>query len=140
MNQSICAAVLGAAIAFGVSARSNAQQMDFARAPIPAPVYDPPGYYGMAWGVPSYGVPRTASNFSSPFSSVGYGYGYNPYHLMPGRFGASLWRPGELDPGFGFAQGSYRTFPITRGGVTPPSGVPVGFYAPRLGPPMITQP
>lgn len=140
MKQPFCATILGVVIVFGASARLNAQQTDVDPAPITAPVYDPPGYYGMAWGVPSYGVPRTTSNFSSPFSSVGYGYGYNAYHLLPGNFGASLWRPGELDPGFGFAQGSYRTFPITRGGVTPPSEVPVGFYAPRLGPPMFAQP
>jgi hypothetical protein len=104
--------------------------------PAPAPIYDPPGYYGMAWGVPSFGVPRSYSNFASPFGGVGYGYGYSPYALLPGPLGGAMWRPGFIEPGYFYAQGAYRTFPIPRGAVSPPPSVPVGFYAPSLGPPM----
>ncbi|QDV32631.1 hypothetical protein [Tautonia plasticadhaerens] len=108
--------------------------------PASAPIYDPPGYYGMAWGVPSFGVPRAYSNFASPFGGVGYGYGYSPYALLPGPYGGALWRPGFIEPGYFYAQGAYSTYPIPRGAVTPPPGVPVGYYAPALGPPMFFRP
>ncbi|MEW4569146.1 hypothetical protein AB1L88_14875 [Tautonia sp. JC769] len=140
MRQMIGAALLGIAVSLGSAQVGRAQSVAGPAQPMAAPVYDPPGYYGMAWGVPSYGVPRTHSNFATPFGGVGYGYGYDPYTLLPGSFGASLWRPGSRDPGDYAAPGRYSTFPIARGGVTPPSGVPVGFYAPALGPPIVVRP
>lgn len=140
MRQLMVSALLGTVIAMGTVQVSPAQTVDLTGTPMAAPIYDPPGYYGMAWGVPSYGVPRTHSNFATPFGGVGYGYGYDPYVLLPGSFGASLWRPGSSDPGDYAAPGRYSTFPIARGGVTPPSGVPVGYYAPALGPPIVVQP
>ncbi|WP_169977064.1 hypothetical protein [Tautonia rosea] len=140
MRQIVVVAVIGTAISFGAARLSLAQSVDVNGVPMAAPIYDAPGYYGMAWGVASYGVPRTHSNFATPFGGVGYGYGYDPYVLLPGSFGASLWRPGSVNPGDYSAPGRYSTFPIPRGGVTPPWGVPVGFYAPALGPPIIVQP
>ncbi|RUL81756.1 hypothetical protein [Tautonia sociabilis] len=121
---------------------SAARQAEAAPAPLAgsAPIYDPPGFYGMAWGVPSSGVPRVTSNFASPFGGVGYGYGFDPYRLLPGPFGTSLWRPGFIEPGYFDAPGAYSTFPVPRGGVIPSPGVPVGFYAPVLGPPMFDRP
>src|SRR5438128_1819922 len=56
-----------------------------------------PGYYGMAFGSPSVGQPRTYTAFSSPYG-LGYGYGYAPYGLLPGRYGVGLWRPGFVTP------------------------------------------
>ena len=108
--------------------------------PIDAPIYDPPGYYGMAWGSASFGVPRTTSNFASPFGGVGYGYGYDPYGFIQGPFGNGLWHPGPDAARFGFAPGAYRTFPIARDGFKPPPDVPVGYYAPHLGPPIFARP
>ncbi len=104
-----------------------------------APIYDAPGYYGMSWGSRSFGVPRTHSNFTSPFGGVGYGYGFDQYHLSPGRFGVGLWRPSFANQNL--AQGGlYRTFPVPRGGYFPPPGVPVGYYAPSLGGPIFVRP
>jgi len=96
-----------------------------------------PGNYGMSFGTPSYGSVRTYSSFSSPYGG-GYAYGYSPYALLPGRYGAGLWQPGVAQgPLDNVGAHSYRTFPVpyTRGttAVTPP----VGFYAPAFGPPVI---
>ena len=38
----------------------------------------------MAWGVPSYGVPRLTSNFASPFGGVGYGQRLRRLHPAAG--------------------------------------------------------
>jgi hypothetical protein len=94
-----------------------------------------PGYYGMAYGSMSAGVPRTYTTFSSPYGP-GYGYGYAPYGLLPGRYGVGLWRPGFVTPGYVFGASYYRTFPVpyasgAEGGPT----APVGLYAPGFGPP-----
>jgi hypothetical protein len=94
-----------------------------------------PGYYGMSWGVPSYGSVRTYTSFSSPYGA-GYAYGYAPYGILPGRYGVGLWRPGLAVPGYvyGAAPYAYRTYPVpyTPGAlVTTP---PVGAYAPGFGP------
>ena len=45
----------------------------------------------MAYGVPSFGVPRTYSVYSSPYGA-GYGYGYAPASFLPGRYGVGMWR------------------------------------------------
>src|SRR4051812_4777791 len=43
----------------------------------PYSIYGAPGYYGTTYGVPSYGMKRTYSEFSSPYGA-GYAYGYAP--------------------------------------------------------------
>src|SRR4051794_13206780 len=63
------------------------------------PYYAAPGNYGMAYGSPSFGLTRTYTSFSSPYGA-GYGYGYAPYGLLPGRYGVGLWRPGFVAPGY----------------------------------------
>jgi hypothetical protein len=95
-----------------------------------------PGLYGMSFGAPSVGIPRTYTSFSSPYGA-GYGYGYAPYGMLPGRFGVGLWRPGFVAPGYAYgASYYYRTFPIPASlspvPLLPPP--PVGVYAPGLGP------
>jgi len=93
-----------------------------------------PGYYGMSYGSPSLGSIRTYSSFSSPYGA-GYGYGYAPYGLLPGRYGVGLWRPGFVTPGYLYGASYYRTFPVPY----PPNWVgptaPIGLYAPGFGPP-----
>ena len=61
--------------------------------------YAAPGYYGMAYGSPSVGLTRTYTTFSTPYG-MGYGAGYAPYGLLPGRYGVGLWRPGLVTPGY----------------------------------------
>ncbi len=97
------------------------------------PYYAAPGSYGMMLGTPSYGSVRTYSEFSSPYGA-GYNYGYAPYGLLPGRYGAGLWKPGIVAPGypFGTSYHSYRTFAVGTPVAPPP---PVGVYAPAFGPP-----
>jgi hypothetical protein len=97
-------------------------------------IYGAPGDYGVAWGVPSYGVPRLYSEFSSPYG-LGYGYGYPPYSYLPGRYGVGLWRPGFSEGGYVFAASSYRTFPVPYRPLVPSYGPPLGYYAPGFGPP-----
>jgi hypothetical protein len=89
-----------------------------------------PGLYGMSYGSASYGMPRTYSVFSSPYGA-GYGYGYDPYGLPPGRFGVCLWRPGFVAPGYAYGASYYQTFAVP--GVVGPLP-PVGVYAPGFGP------
>ncbi len=96
--------------------------------------YGAPGFYGMSYGVPSYGVPRTYTAFSSPYG-LGYGYGYPPYGYMPGKYGVDLWRPGFTVPGYVYGGATaYRTFPIVTWPVPSGFGPPVGTYAPGFGP------
>lgn len=97
--------------------------------------YAAPGYYGMSYGSPSVGMPRTYTTFASPYGG-GYGYGYAPYGLLPGRYGVGLWRPGFVTPGYLYGASYYRTFPVPYGpnayvGPAPP----IGLYAPGFGPP-----
>src|SRR5690242_10557571 len=66
------------------------------------------GVYGTAWGSPSVGVPRTYTTYSSPFG-LGYGYGYAPYGLLPGKYGVGLWRPGYVMPGYAYGASYYQT-------------------------------
>jgi hypothetical protein len=90
-----------------------------------------PGYYGMAWGTPSFGYPRTYSEFSSPYSS-GFAAGYAPYGLLPGPFGVAMWRPGFSTPGYTYGASYYSTFSYPPDAAAPIA--PVGAYAPSLGP------
>jgi hypothetical protein len=99
-------------------------------------IYGAPGYFGMAYGLPSYGFPRTYSVFSSPYGA-GYGAGYSPYGYVPNRYGVGLWRPGLVSPGYIFGAASYRTIPVPYRAV--PAASPfVGYYAPGFGPPSFT--
>jgi hypothetical protein len=92
-----------------------------------------PGYYGMAFGSASYGMPRTYTSFASPYGA-GYGFGYAPYGLLPGRYGVGLWRPGFVAPGYAYGASYYRTYPVpfVSNAVAPTP--PVGVYAPAFGP------
>lgn len=98
-------------------------------------IYGAPGNYGVAYGSASYGFPRTYSAFSSPYG-VGYGYGYDPSGLLPGRFGVGLWRPGYMVPGYAYGASAYqyyRTFPYPLRPFALPA--PLGYFAPAFGPP-----
>ena len=93
-----------------------------------------PGSYGMSYGVPSYGLARSYSAFSSPFGA-GYGYGYPPSGILPGPYGVGLWRPGFISPGYVYGASYYQTFavPYSAGSAGPLP--PIGLYAPGFGPP-----
>lgn len=94
-----------------------------------------PGNYGMSFGSPSYGTVRANSSFSSPYG-LGYGYGYNPYGLIPGRYGVGLWRPGYAEPPlYNAGDHSYRTFPVPYSPHVSTVTPPIGYYAPGFGPP-----
>jgi hypothetical protein len=103
----------------------------------PSVYYQPPGFYGMAYGTPSFGYPRTYSNFSSPYGA-GYAYGYAPYGLVPGQFGTELWRPGVSVPGYVYGSSYYYTFSYPARVYAPQP--PVGIYAPGFGPPFYRGP
>lgn len=101
--------------------------------------YASPGYYGVSWGYPSMGFPRTYSVFSSPFGP-GYGNGYGPSSVLPG-YGMGLWRPGYAVPGYMYTGSYYGMYPArywpTWNGGSPwigGYGGPVGVYAPYAGP------
>jgi hypothetical protein len=149
------AAVLAAVIAIGSGAReARAQAMvggPYLGSYRVSDYLGAPGLYGMSYGFASYGMPQTYSVFSAFPGSSYYGMNYPPYGVLPGRYGAGLWRPGFVAPGYvygaaafpydSYASGSssYRTFavagPYGYAGVraisSPP---PVGVYAPALGP------
>lgn len=100
------------------------------------PEYQPPGQYGTSYGVPSYGVPRLYTAFSSPYGG-GYGYGYGPYVTSLNWYhlngGLQPNRPGYTVPGYYFGGSTYNTFPVpytARG----PESPPIGVYAPTYGP------
>jgi len=93
-----------------------------------------PGYYGMAYGSPSVGLTRTYTTFSTPYGP-GYGAGYAPYGLLPGRYGVGLWRPGLVTPGYVYGASYYRSFPVPYSSTVPAAGAPMGYYAPGFGPP-----
>jgi hypothetical protein len=100
----------------------------------PGTAFGAPGYFGMGYGVPSFGVPRTYSSFSSPYGG-GYSYGYAPYGILPGRYGVGLWRPGVVAPGYVYGASFYRTIPVPYRPLVPMASPPVGMYAPGFGPP-----
>ena len=104
---------------------------------VPHVYYQAPGLYGMAYGSPSFGMPRTYSNFSAPYGA-GYAYGYPPYTLLPGNFGVEMWRPGVAVPGYVYGSSLYTTYsyPVRVYAPQPP----VGVYAPGFGPPIYRGP
>ncbi len=104
---------------------------------VPQVYYQPPGLYGMSYGSPSFGIPRTYSNFSSPYGA-GYAYGYAPYTLLPGAFGMELWRPGVSVPGYVYGGSLYTTYSYPFRVYAPQP--PVGVYAPGFGPPIYRGP
>lgn len=100
--------------------RSEAQQPASGGPEAPRRFFVAPGYYGMAYGTPSYGYPRTYSEYSSSFAG-GYGAGYAPYGILPGPFGVALWRPGFSAPGYVYGASYYYTFSYPP---TPPPPLP----------------
>jgi len=96
--------------------------------------YAAPGYYGMAYGSPSVGLTRTYTTFSTPYG-MGYGAGYAPYGLLPGRYGVGLWRPGLVTPGYVYGASYYRSFPVPYNSAVATPTAPIGYYAPGFGPP-----
>ncbi len=96
--------------------------------------YDAPGNYGVAWGHASYGIPRTTSDFASPFGP-NYSLGYGTTSVAPGPYGAGLWRPESMTGGDPYAAQShrYRTFSYPHRPNAPHA--PLGLYAPYFGPP-----
>lgn len=138
MGRSIRAAVLGMVLVLAAgSARAQAPAAAGSAASAPATPYRmngylaAPGLYGMSYGSPSYGVPRTYTAFNSPMSP-GYGFGYAPYGLLPGRYGVGLWRSGFVAPGYVYGASSYQTFAAPG---APGPLPPVGIYAPGFGAP-----
>ena len=134
----VTGAGLALALALGTSAaRAQVEAGGVVVPPTPFrvnPYFAAPGYYGMAYGSQSYGLTRTYTSFSSPYGA-GYGYGYAPYGMLPGRYGVGLWRPGFVAPGYVYGASSYRTFPVPAGAPGPlPPAPPVGVYAPAFGP------
>src|SRR5260370_327324 len=101
--------------------------------------YVAPGYYGMAYGSMSVGVPRTYTTFSSPYG-FGYGSGYAPYGLLPGRYGVGLWRPGFVTPGYLYGASYYRTFPVPYSSAGARPTAPLRNYPPGFGPPSPPSP
>jgi len=136
----IAISVPGAALAQAPNHHTAEERRDHAPPGSFEAIHRPPASYGTAYGSPSYGVPRTYSNFASPFGGYGYSNGPAPFGLVPGPYGAQLWRPGFVEPGYFYARNIYWTYPLPRGSVWPAPGVPVGYYAPSLGPPMFVRP
>ena len=142
MREWLWVAIVGSALAL-VPGSTRAQAP--VAVPVPAPVagvatgpirmngyFEAPGYYGTSWGVASYRVPRTYSEFASPFG-VGYGYGYAPYGLIPGRYGVGLWRPGLVAPGYVYGASPYQTWAVPNvAGISAPLPS-IGVYAPAFG-------
>ena len=88
----------------------------------------------MAFGSASYGMPRTYTSFASPYGA-GYGFGYAPYGLLPGRYGVGLWRPGFVTPGYVYGASYYRSFPVPYSSAVAAPTAPIVYYAPGFGPP-----
>jgi len=135
MRRQLGMMIVGSAIAWAMPLGSGA-----ARAQVVLSGADPyrlngyfaaPGLYGTAWGAPSVGMPRTDTAFASPFGA-GYGFGYAPYGMLPGKYGVGLWRPGFVAPGYIYGASYYRTFALP--GVNAPEP-PIGYYAPGFGAP-----
>jgi hypothetical protein len=127
-------AVAVATLALAAAVPARAQGADPGATVADNPFHAAPGNYGTSWGIASYGLKRTYSEFSSPYGG-GYGYGYASYGILPGPYGAGLWRPGQGEGAtLHGGPNSYRTFAVPyvpgRAVVTPPFGV----YAPAFGP------
>jgi hypothetical protein len=139
MRRRIGVLVIGAALALAMGSSPARAQVAAGVVGAPYrinPYFAAPGLYGMAFGSPSVGMTRTYTSFSSPYGA-GYGYGYAPYGMLPGRYGVGLWRPGFVAPGYVYGASYYRTFPLPYGPYGAPSQVPpppVGAYAPAFGP------
>jgi hypothetical protein len=135
MGRRLVGAALGVILSAALwpgSARAQAVVMP----PLEIPGFkEAPGYYGMSFGYPSFGSVRTYSEFSSPYGG-GYGYGYRPAAILPGAYGAGIWRPGSTWPGYQYGAATYRTFaiPYQRNPPYPVVTPPVGVYAPAFGP------
>lgn len=99
------------------------------------PDYQPPGAYGTSYGVPSFGVPRLYTAFSSPYGG-GYGYGYGPYVTSLNWYylngGTTPNRANYTVPGYYFSGPNYNTFPVPYT-VHGPESPSIGVYAPRFG-------
>lgn len=97
--------------------------------------HDAPGNYGVAWGYASYGIPRTHSDFASPFGP-NYSLGLGQSSYAPNAYGAGLWQSESLgtgsDPYAAYRRG-YRTFAYPARPNAPQA--PLGRYAPYYGPP-----
>jgi hypothetical protein len=126
--RSILAMMMGLALTPGVL---PAQTRAVGPPDTPRRFYAAPGNYGMAYGTPSFGYPRTYSEFSSPYAS-GFAAGYAPYGLLPGPFGVAMWRPGFSTPGYVYGASFYSTFSYPPDAAAPIA--PIGAYAPSLGP------
>ncbi|WP_422927315.1 hypothetical protein [Singulisphaera sp. PoT] len=121
-----------AALAAMILASASAEAQVVAPSPVRLnPYLAAPGYYGTTYGTASYGMKRTYTEFSSPYGA-GYGYGYAPYALVPGKFGVGLWRPGLVGPGYVYGAARYDTFAIPG---APAPAPPLGVYAPAFGAP-----
>lgn len=96
-------------------------------------IYGAPGNYGVSYGVASFGVARTYSEYNSPYG-LGYTYGHSSPAILPGRHGMGLWRPGAAAGSVYGNTTSYRTFPASAWRVPSGYGPPVGAYAPGFGP------
>lgn len=138
----VCGVLAGAvALSTGLGGTGRASAQSPASAPVVNnPYYAAPGNYGTSFGSASYRMPRLYSEFSSP-SGGGFGYGYAPARVLPGRYGIGLWRPTMVEGGYVYgAPDSYRTFavPYVRGGSPTTAGLPpappFGAYAPSFGP------
>jgi hypothetical protein len=121
MRHSLWAMLVGAVMLLASASSARAQVVtnssaDPARVPVItnsvvegapgiSPYYAAPGSYATSWGVPSFGMPRTYTVFSSPYGQ-GYGYGYYPYVYWPGYYNYRVWRPGVAMPGY-FYGGAY---------------------------------
>ncbi len=126
--------VFAMASMFGPSTSGSDIDLMTANAPI-SRFYVAPGLYGTAYGSPSYGVPRTYSQFPSPFGGIAYGFGLKPYRRMESL---SSYEPGAASnpatttPG----EGSYSIFYSPYDARYTGSGfvtVPFGVYGPGLG-------
>jgi hypothetical protein len=142
-RQALVFLLAGSASAMALSPASARAQVAISDVSTPFRIngyYAAPGYYGMAYGAPSVGMPRTYTAFSSPYGP-GYGYGYAPYGLLPGRYGVGLWRPGFVTPGYLYGASYYRSFPVPYASGVPASvpTAPIGLYAPGFGPPSYTM-
>lgn len=138
-------AVVAAVVALGVQTTPAARAQVLVPAGPPVVVAQPglstyyaaPGYYGTSFGYASFGVPRTYTTFSA-FPGPAYGANYPAYGVLPGRYGAGIWRRGLAAPGYIYGAPAYRTFPVGPpvvdvgvGRLAPP---PIGVYAPAYGP------